>query len=72
MVTVDANPDLSPFERHVMFTESLQGEMTRSKYMELLKLHFQVKTKKQWTLPKQPKKETLWNRIKQFRKINNN
>lgn len=37
--TVDAFPDLTPFERQVLFFESLR-QMNPVKYMEVLKVHF--------------------------------
>ncbi len=44
--TVDVYPGLTPFERHVLFLESLAGPISSLRYQELLKAHFEIKKRK--------------------------
>ncbi len=45
MKTTDLYPELSPFERHILFVESLSGPISQLRYQELLKAHFTLKKK---------------------------
>ncbi len=56
--TLDLYPELTPFERHVQFVESLSGPISQTRYSELLKAHFTVKKEKR-PMPYTEKSVTL-------------